>query len=159
MKKILIALVAVLGIFTQATAGERDRISVNAGFLFPKTLNATVGYEMEMRNGNAIEVFGELGNQWQSPTCHMFWKGYFWDGGAQYKYQLKKFKNGNFRIFGGGQIGAVEKKIFIGLRAGFEYNYVFANNWEISVQELNTVNFLHGRTFRNGFMVGVKIPF
>lgn len=159
MKKIILMMALLISIFVNASAGENDRISVNAGFLFPKTLNATVGYEKELKSGHAIEVFGELGDQWQSPVCHMFWKGYFWGGGAQYKYQLKRFKNGNFRIFGGGQVGAVEKKIFIGIRAGFEYNYVFANNWEFTIQELNTVNFLHGRTFRNGFMVGVKIPF
>lgn len=159
MKKILAILAVVLGFFTQASAGERERLSVNAGFLFPKTLNATVGYEAEMKNGSAIEIFGELGDQWQSPVCHRFWKGYFWDGGAVYKYQLRRYKNGNFRIFGGAQFGAVQTKFFLGIRAGFEYNYIFANNWEFSIQQLNTVNFLHGRTFRNGLMVGVKIPF
>ena len=158
MKKIILLVIIAISFFTYSYAGERDRITVNAGFLFPKTLNATVGYELELKNGSAIEAFGELGNQWQSPTCHRFWDGYFWDGGAMYKYQLKRYKNGNFRIFGGGQFGATQTKFFLGIRAGFEYNYIFSNNWEFSIQQLNTVNFIHGRTFRNGLMIGLKVP-
>ena len=37
--------------------------------------------------------------------------------------------------------------------------YVFQNGWEFSLIQKNNVNFLHGDTFRNGLLVGVKIPF
>lgn len=158
MKKFLILLVAILGFSSHAFAGDNDRLTFNGGFLFPSSLNAVIGYEYETSNGNAYEAFGEIGDHWQHPVCHMFWKGYYWDGGVQYKHQLKRLKNGNFRVFGGAQFGAVQTKFFMGIRAGFEYNYVFANNWEFTITQLNTVNFLHGDTFRNGLMVGVKIP-
>ena len=76
MKKFLLVLLyAVWGIGASAQDGK---LSVNAGFLFPSTLNATVGYERPLAYGNAVEVFGEVGNHWQKPD---FWKGYYWDGG------------------------------------------------------------------------------
>lgn len=158
MKKICLILVAILGIFARGYADERDHLTFNAGFMFPSTLNAVVSYERQTVNGNAIELFGEIGDHWQHPVCHMFWKGYYWDGGIQYKHQLKRLKNGTFRIFGGAQFGAVQKDFFLGIRAGFEYNYIFSNNWEFTIQQLNMVNFLHGDTFRNGLMIGIKIP-
>ena len=126
--------------------------------MIPYTLNANIGYEYETENGHAYEVFGELGDHWQTPVCHNFWKGYYWDGGAVYKHQLKRLKNGSFRVFGGAHCGAEQTHFFFGIRAGFEYNYVFQNNWEFSVTQLNTVNFLKGDLFRNGLMVGIKIP-
>ena len=45
------------------------------------------------------------------------------------------------------------------MEAGFEYSYVFQNGWEFSLIQKNNVNFLHGDTFRNGLLLGVKIPF
>ena len=85
-----------------AMAGEKDEyFTLNAGFLFNNTLNATFGYERELTYGNAVELFGEVGNKWQrDPVCgkvcnDIFWKGYYWDGGLLYKYCLKKFKNSN----------------------------------------------------------------
>lgn len=159
MKRFIFFFLITMGLCLNMKAGESERVAVNAGYMLPNTIYATVGYEKDMRNGNAFEIFGELGDQWQHPTCHRFWKGYYWDGGANYKYALRRFKNGNFRIFGGCQLGSVQTKFFLGVRAGFEYNYVFANNWVLSVQQLNTVNFIHGRTFRNGISIGVKIPF
>lgn len=158
MKRILIALVILLGFAARGTAGDNEHISVNAGFLFPSTIDLTIGYEWMNQNGHALEVFGELGDHWRHPVCHNFWKGYYWDGGLVYKHQLKRLKNGTFRIFGGGHCGAWQTKVFFGIRAGFEYNYIFANNWEFSITQLNTVNFLHGDTFQNGLMIGVKIP-
>lgn len=144
--------------FLFSFASERNHITFNAGYMIPYTLNANIGYEYETENGHAYEVFGELGDHWQTPVCHNFWKGYYWDGGAVYKHQLKRLKNGSFRVFGGVHCGAEQKHFFLGIRAGFEYNYVFQNNWEFSVTQLNTVNFLKGDLFRNGLMVGIKIP-
>ena len=59
----------------------------------------------------------------------------------------------------GPQFGATQKKFFLGVEAGFEYSYVFQNGWEFSLIQKNNVNFLHGDTFRNGLLLGVKIPF
>ena len=60
MKKTLFAIICAVASLT-ATAQE-NKIAVNAGFLFPSTLNATVGYERSFTYGNAVEVYGEIGS-------------------------------------------------------------------------------------------------
>ena len=32
----------------------------------PSTLNSTVGYERSFTYGNAVEIYGEIGNHWKS---------------------------------------------------------------------------------------------
>lgn len=81
------------------------------------------------------------------------------DGGILYKHRLRRYKNGMLRFRFGPQFGAVERKFYFGLEVGFEYNYVFQNGCEFSIIQKNNVNFLHGDTFRNGLMIGFKIPF
>ena len=156
MKKLLfILLCAVMTIGTSAQAQDA-KLTINAGFQFPSTLNATVGYEHPLSYGNAVELYGEVGNHWRKDD---FWKGYFWDGGIVYKQRLARYKNGMLRFRFGPQFGAVERKFFIGLEAGFEYSYVFRNGCEFVITPKNNVNFLHGDTFRNGLLLGIKIPF
>ena len=157
MKKIL--LLTACAVISCGAYAQKGKLAVNAGFLFPSTLNATVGYEQPLSYGNAVELFGEIGNHWQRPACHNFWKGYYWDGGIVYKHRLARYKNGMLRFRFGPQFGAVRHDFFIGIEGGFEYNYVFRNGWEFSLIQKNNVNFLHGDTFRNGLLLGVKIPF
>jgi len=103
-----------------------------------------------------VELYGEAGTHWQEKD---FWKGYYWDGGIVYKQRLVRYKNGMLRFRFGPQFGAVQKRFFIGLEGGFEYSYVFQNGWEFALIQKNNVNFLHGDTFRNGLLLGMKIPF
>ena len=64
LKKFLITLFsAVVAIGASAQDGK---LAVNAGFLFPSTLNATVGYEHPLSYGNAVELYGEAGTHWQA---------------------------------------------------------------------------------------------
>lgn len=124
MKKLLIILCcAVVAI----GASAQGKLAVNAGFLFPSTLNATVGYEHPLSYGNAVELYGEAGTHWQEKD---FWKGYYWDGGIVYKHRLVRYKNGMLRFRFGPQFGAVQKRFFIGLEGGFEYSYVFPDTEE-----------------------------
>lgn len=76
-----------------------------------------------------------------------------------YKHRLARYKNGMMRLRLGPQFGAVQKKFFFGLEAGFEYSYVFRSGLEFSVIQKNNVNFLHGDTFHNGLLLGIKVPF
>lgn len=157
MKKLFFVF-AVLLVSFPMLAGDRDHLTLNGGIMAPYTLSGNIGYEHETLNGNAWEAFAEIGDHWGTPVCHMFFHGYFWSGGGQYKQKLKRLKNGSFRVFGGGQVGAFRTDFFFGIRAGFEYNYVFPNNWEFTLTQINTVNFLKGDTFRNGIFIGFKIP-
>ncbi len=157
MTKVIIFLMMAV-VWMSSFADEPARISANVGVLAPYTLDATIGYERPVGYGHSLCLFGEAGNRWQTPACHMFWKKYYWDGGVEYKHRLVRYKNGSFRIFGGAYCGAYVREFFFGCQAGFEYNYTFANNWQLSVTQKNNFNFLHGDTFRNGLMIGLKIP-
>ena len=135
MKKILFILfcsVASIG-----ASAQTGKVSVNAGFLFPSTLNATLGYEYPLSYGNAVEVYGEVGNHWQKPVCHNFWKGYFWDGGMVYKHRLARYKNGMMRLRLGPQSAAEHIAVF---KSGLQ-----------SEEEL--------LLYRTGLLLGLKVPF
>lgn len=157
MKRYIIILMMALYWFG-LRADEPARLSVNAGVFAPYTLDATVAYEMPTGWGHSVSLFAEAGNHWQTPVCHMFWKKYFWDGGIEYKHRLVRYKNGSLRLFAGAYCGAFVRNFYFGCDLGLEYNYTFANNWQFTVSQKNNINFLHGDTFRNGVMIGVKIP-
>lgn len=75
MKKILLTMMmcAAAGV----SAYSQGKLTVNAGFQFPSSLNATVGYEHPLAYGNAVELYGEVGDHWLKPVCHRFWEGYW----------------------------------------------------------------------------------
>lgn len=165
MMKQTIIIVATLFAVLTAKAGEGDEFfTLNGGFLFNSTLNATFGYERELTYGNAVELFGEVGNRWHEiPTrglfSQSFWKGYYWDGGILYKKSLRRFKNSTLRLRFGPAFGSHRGDYFFGMEGGFEYNYVFPSGIHITAVQKNNVNFLHGDTFRNGILIGIKVPF
>lgn len=165
MKKICLMLLSLL-VSIGSFAGEKDEyFTLNSGFLFNSTLNATFGYERELTYGNAFEVTGEVGNRWHrdhicGKVCkESFWEDYYWDGGVLYKHCLKKFKNSNLRFRLGPQFGSHKGDYFFAVEGGFEYNYCFRSGVQFSVIQKNQVSFLHGDSFRNGLLLGLKIPF
>ena len=165
MKKLCLVMVSLLCV-TAAFAGQGDGyLSLNGGFLFNSTLNATLGYERELSYTDALEFFGEVGDRWEEDpvcgkVCHeSFFKNYYWDGGVAYKKCLKRMKNSTFRLRLGPQMGAVKGRFFMALECGFEYNVILPNRVQLSVTQKNQVGFLHGDSFRNGLLVGLKIPF
>ena len=96
MKKILLSM--ILAVAALGASAQDNKLAVNAGFLFPSTLNATVGYERSFTYGNAVEVYAEIGNHWKSGTGQ-FWlsrsallakNGYYWNGGLIYKHRLHR---------------------------------------------------------------------
>lgn len=135
----------------------KETVNISAGFLFPATLNASFGYENISVFGNGYEVFGDLGNHYSNEPGK-FWKNYYWGGGLLYKGRLKKYKNGMLRFRLGPEFGAANRKFFMGVEAGLEFNHVFRNGWVFSIIQKNNVNFFHGDTFRNGLLVGLKLP-
>ena len=144
---IAICLIAVI----TARAGDGDEFfTLNGGFLFNSTVNATFGYERD---------------RWhEDPTCgkicnKIFWKDYYWGGGILYKKSLKRFKNSTLRFRFGPECGSHKGDFYFGLEGGFEYNYVFPSGVHFTVIQKNNVNFNHGDTFRNGLLIGLKIPF
>ena len=162
-KTILFSLLLLLSI--PAVAGENDSyFNTFAGFLFPSTIHATLGYEKELRYGNAYQLSADMGNRWEvDPVCgkvcrESFWANYYWHGTADYKKCISRYKNSTLRMFGGVQAGAVNRSFFFGMNGGFEYNYAMPCGVMLSVVQLNQINFRRGDSFRNGLLVGIKLP-
>lgn len=165
-KRLFSLLLGMTMISSLSYAGEGDnRVFISAGFLIPTTLNAEFAFEHEVRYGNAWELTFEVGNKYEKdPVCgkycdETFWNGYYWDGGVNYKKVLKKGKNSIFRIKGGPKFGAYKGRFAYGAEISFEYNIQLENGIQISFTQKNQVNFNHGDDFRNGLLVGLKIPF
>lgn len=158
MKKIFVILIAILFV-SSIKADDTSRLSINAGIFAPYTLEATVAYEHATGYGHSWVAQLEAGTHWQTPVCHMFWKKNFWGGGLGYRHRLARLKNGSFRIGGDVNCGAFQQKVTVGFDVLFEYNYTFSNNWQFTLTQKNSFNFLHHvDTFRNGLMIGLKIP-
>lgn len=161
MNRLLIIFITILFVSHINAKADDDtsRISVNAGVFAPYTLDATMAYERATGYGHSWVVQIEAGTHWQTPVCHMFWKKKFWGGGLGYRHRLVKLKNSNFRIGGDVNVGSFAQKVTVGFDILFEYNYTFKNNWQFSVSQKDAFNFLHDvDTFRNGLMIGLKIP-
>ena len=156
MKKILMIICCAFAVFS--ASAQDKKLTLNAGFLFPNTLNAMIGYEHPLSYGNAWKSTVKWGTIGRNPPVADSGRATT-DGGLVYKQRLVRYKNGMLRFRLGPQFGATQKKFFLGVEAGFEYSYVFQNGWEFSLIQKNNVNFLHGDTFRNGLLLGVKIPF
>ena len=56
MKKILFVLVCAFAVLS--ASAQDKKLTLNAGFLFPNTLNAMIGYEHPLSYGNAVEIYG-----------------------------------------------------------------------------------------------------
>lgn len=163
-RKYLLAL-AMAMLSTLSWAGEGDnRFLLQAGLLFQNTLNAQVGFEHELKYGNAYELFFEAGNRYRrDPVCgkfcsDVFWKGYYWSGGATYKKVLAKGKNSVLRIKGGPQFGAYKGDFTYGGEISFEYKIQLEIGVQIIITQKNQVNFKHGDDFRNGLLIGLACP-
>ena len=164
MKQLILSICLLLATL-QAKAGDGDKFfNANMGFLLRPTLNASLGYEHELNNGNAVELFGEVGNHWQrNPETNKFdnayfWKGYYWDGGLLYKHRLAKYKNSALRFRLGPLCGANRRNFFLGVEAGMEYNLTFPSGVQLALIQKNNLNFLHGDKFRGGLMIGLRVP-
>lgn len=158
MKRLLVIFITILFV-SSINADDTSRITANVGIFAPYTLDATIAYEHATGYGHSWVAQIEGGTHWQTPVCHMFWKKNFWGGGIGYRHRLIRFKNGSFRIGGDINCGAFERRVTVGFDVLFEYNYTFANNWQFSVSQKNSFNFLHNvDTFRNGLMIGLKVP-
>lgn len=160
MKRLLVILITILFVTaTKATADDYSRISLNAGVFSPYTLDATIAYEHSTGYGHSLVAQLEAGTHWQTPVCHMFWKKNFWGGGLGYRHRLVRMKNGSIRVGGDVNVGAFAQKVTVGFDVLFEYNYTFSNNWQFTLTQKNAFNFLHHvDTFRNGLMIGLKVP-
>lgn len=158
MKQLILSICLLLATL-QAKAGDGDKFfNANMGFLLRPTLNASLGYEHELNNGNAVELFGEVGNYRQQNTEAARFNAYYLDGGLLYKHRLTKYKNSALRLRLGPLCGANRGNFFLGVEAGMEYNLTFPSGVQLALIQKNNLNFLHGDKFRSGLMIGLRVP-
>ena len=160
MKRFVFSLCLMMTVIVGAYAGDGDEfVNVNGGFLFNRTLNASFGYERELSYYDALELFGEIGDRWHELDGNTSFKtDYYWGGGVLYKKCLKRFKNASLRFRFGPECGAHTGDWFFAVEGGFELNVSFPNRVQLSLVQKNQVGFIHGDTFRNGLLIGIRVP-
>lgn len=156
MKQFLLLIACLLSSVTMIAGNGDDYLSIKGGFLFPQTGNFQVSYERGLDYDASVELFGEVGNKFLSSSAP---KSYYWAGGVGYKRGLKRYKNSELRLTSELHAGAYVKEFYFGAGLGLEYAYIFQNGVQLVIQQKNQVNFLSGDTFKNGLLVGLKIPF
>lgn len=155
MKRILFSLVCAL-FSAVAMAGNGDEyFTVKSGFLFPQTGNIQLSYERGLDYDTYAEIFGELSSKFKKAEDG---KDYYWGGGFGLKKGLKRYKNSALYLTGEIHAGAYVKEFFFGAGLGLEYAYTFRSGLQFVIQQKNQVNFLHNDTFKNGVLLGLRIP-
>lgn len=167
MRKIIITLIAIIfTIFTAKADGENgyNYITSAVGFSFNNTGTTQFSYEKPLNYDVSLSIDGELGYRFNklcvTDTLNntFRYKQYYWDGGLTAKKTVIRYKNSILRAFLGAHAGAYRKDFFIGIDGGFEWCYIFRNEIQFFIQQKNQVNFIHNDTFKNGILLGFKIP-
>lgn len=125
----------MMGLFVSVSSfaqSHSDRISVGAGALYQRGLDATISWEHETRYHNAWEYFINGYIKWdECASCghvcpESFWNNYrTWGVGAAYKPCVARGRNnyGNLRI--GASAGSDTDKFVGGLHVGYEHNFAY----------------------------------
>lgn len=70
MKKILMIICCAFAVLS--ASAQDKKLTLNAGFLFPNTLNAMIGYEYPLSYGNAVESTVKWGTIGRNPPVADF---------------------------------------------------------------------------------------
>lgn len=69
-----------------------------------------------------------------------------------------RWRNSTLRFNIGPIAGSFRGDCFLGAEGSFEYSYSMRSGVKIIVTQKNNVCFMYGDTFRNGPLIGFKIP-
>jgi len=171
MKKILLTLVTVISLmgFVQA---EEGGVTLNPQFgaFYQKGFNAVLELEFESRYFHSWNVYLDFCNTFTyCENDHTFFcQETFWDYqtaaiGVAYKYELIRWRNANLKARLGFDLGADYCKkddytFYMSADVGFELSYTLRNRVQLSLIQKNDFCFLTRDHFKNGLLVGIKIP-
>ncbi len=166
MKKIIIVLLLMVGLGTaKSYAGEGNvYFNLGGGWQYKNTITSMLSMEFETRYHSAWEVNINLSNEYRKCPIHnvidseSFWYKQSFSVGGAYKGRLIRWKNSTLKYRFGVDLGAEESDFQLGLGVGLEYNYTLKNNMKLFVLQKNDFRFWAGDTFRNGLLIGIKIP-
>jgi hypothetical protein len=166
MKKILLCVI-LLSLSFKSFAGDGDKfVSVAGGLMYRNTANALVSMEFEGMYHNAWEIYVDLTTAYKKCEINntIFCKKTFWDyktvgvGGA-YKPAFYRWKNANLRARVGADIGIDEGySFYASVDLGLEFSYSFKNRMQLVIMQKNDFAFWTRDNFKNGFLIGLKIP-
>ena len=166
MKKVIVVLLMMvcLGV-SKSYAGEGNvYVNFGGGWQYRNTLTSLLALEFETRYHSAWEFNVNISNEYRKCPIHgvvdrgSFWYKQSYTVGGAYKGRLMRWKNSTLKYRLGVDFGAEEHAFQLGLGVGLEYNYTFKNKMKLFVLQKNDFRFWAGDTFRNGLLVGIKIP-
>ena len=167
MKKLLLICITFFSLAFNGKAGEGDLfLNGSVGLAYRNTAGAVFGVEWETKYHNAWMIYLDFATNYawcdidQTYLCSKT----FWDyktlgiGGA-FKPELYRWKNLNFKGGLGVDLGIKEGySFFLSIDLIFELSYSFKNKTQIFIQQKNDFCFWCKEHFRNGAMIGIKIP-
>ena len=171
MKKILLTLVTIISLMGFAQA-EEGGVTLNPQFgaFYQKGVNAVLELEFESRYFHSWNVYLDFCNTFKyCENDHTFFcEETFWDYqtiaiGVAYKYELIRWRNANLKARLGFDLGADYYKkddytFYMSAEVGFELSYTLRNRVQLSLIQKNDFCFLTRDHFKNGLLVGIKIP-
>lgn len=171
MKKILLTLITTFSLTLFARAGEGDLFfNIHAGTFYQKTLNGILEMEFEKKYNHSWNIYFDFSNKVK--YCDIdktyFCEETFWDYqtaavGIAYKHELIRWRNANFKARLGVDLGTDYCKkddysFYMSAEVGFELSYSFKSRWQLCIMQKNDFCFFTRDHFKNGLLVGVKIP-
>lgn len=166
MKRLVLLLTLITALCGRMTAGENDTyFGFNAGVLYPRIFNITAQYEIETKYHNAWEIYLDYATQWNKcRTCgkvcmDSFWKEeYAYGLGVAYKPAFSRGKNSFGRFRFGADLGASTRNFALGVEVGLEWVWTLRNRMQIVFQQKNEVTFWAKPRFKNGALIGIRMP-
>lgn len=165
MKKILLSTLMIILFALKSFAGDKDKhFTIAGGWQFKNTINALISLEFETKYHNAWEIYVDLSNAYtKCPEHNRIDSKSFWDYktfgiGAAYKPTFWRGKNSTLRWRAGADLGANRGGFQASVEIGIEYNYCFRNGMQFFMLQKNDFVFWTRDHFRNGLLIGLKIP-
>lgn len=140
-----------------ALAGDGDNyFNLSSGLQWKKTFNTVISFEFEKQYHNSWEIYADLSTTF---TDDDFFDYRTINLGMAYNHAIVRYKNANLRYRIGADIGADDDDSFnLSIDIGLEFNYCFRNNIKFYILQKNDFCFFYRNKFRNGFLLGFKVP-
>ena len=171
MKIYIILIIIFLQIHARSIAGDGDKfLNIGGGYQTnaikwnTNIANLVIGYEMEGKHHNSWEIYFDFSTAYRKcPLCKEICTQSFFDYktfglGVAYKPAFIRGRNSLLRWRIGGDLGSNKRGFQCSFDFGLEYSYSFKNRMQIYIMQKNDLVFWSRDHFRNGFVVGFKLP-
>lgn len=169
MKKIIYILLFLFHSVFLSARSLRDMnhyLNICTGYMYKSTLPILIEYEMESRQIHAFAIYIDMTTTYKycETDRTYFCTAAFWhykslNFGFAYKPRMVKWKNNCLRGRVGIDLGLRQFGMFnLSIDLGIEYCHAFKNRVQLYITQKNDFVFWSRYHFKNGLLVGVKIP-